>query len=60
MRFRGSIQLLAFLATIALLLPTLLLAQSTVNGAISGTATDSSGAVMPNLKVTLKSLEKGL
>ncbi len=59
MRFRGSIRLLAFLATIALLLPGRLLAQSTVNGAISGTATDSSGAVMPNLIVALKSLEKG-
>jgi len=59
MRFRGSIQLLAFLATIALLLPSLLLSQSTVNGAISGTVTDPSGAVLPDLPVTLKSVERG-
>jgi len=43
----------------ALLLPSLLLAQSTVNGAISGTVTDPSGAVLPDLTVTLKSVDRG-
>jgi len=59
MRFRGSIQLLALLATIALLLPSLLLAQSTTTGAISGTVADPSGAVLPDLTVTLKSVDRG-
>ncbi len=57
MRFRGSIRLLAFLATIALLLPGRLLAQSTTTGAISGTVADPSGAVLPDLTVTLKSVD---
>jgi hypothetical protein len=43
----------------SLLLPGMLLAQSTVNGAISGTVTDPSGAVLPDIPVKLKNLEKG-
>jgi Carboxypeptidase regulatory-like domain len=34
-------------------------AQSTTNGAISGTVTDSSGAVLPDITVNLKNVEKG-
>jgi Carboxypeptidase regulatory-like domain len=34
-------------------------AQSLTTGQISGTITDSTGAVVPNLKVVLKSLDKG-
>ena len=47
------------LAVIALLLPGVLWAQSTTTGAISGTVTDASGAVLPNVAVSLKSTEKG-
>ncbi len=43
----------------ALLLPGVLAAQSTTNGAISGTVTDATGAVLPNITVGLKSTEKG-
>jgi hypothetical protein len=44
---------------VALLLPSVLLAQSTTNGAISGTVTDPTGAVLPGITVNLKSTEKG-
>jgi hypothetical protein len=59
MRFTRFSSLCVGLVAIALLVPSVMLAQSTVNGAISGTVTDASGAVLPNLKVTLKSLERG-
>ena len=59
MRFKTSVWFLALLAAVTILLPTVLLAQSTTNGAISGTVTDPSGAVLPGLTVTLKSTEKG-
>jgi hypothetical protein len=44
---------------LALLLPGLLAAQSTTNGAINGTVTDASGAILPDIPVNLKSTEKG-
>jgi len=44
---------------LAVLFPGVLLAQSTTQGAISGTVSDPSNAVLPNLIVTLKSLDKG-
>jgi hypothetical protein len=44
---------------VALLLPSMLAAQSTTNGAISGTVSDASGAVLPDITVNLKSTEKG-
>lgn len=47
------------LAVIALLVPGVLWAQSTTTGAISGTVTDQSGAVLPDVTVNLKSTEKG-
>ncbi len=58
MRFT-SIRLLALLAVIALVVPAVIVAQSTVTGAISGVVTDQSGAVLPDINVTLKSVEKG-
>jgi hypothetical protein len=52
-------KLFVLTAVLAMVLPALLPAQSTTNGAISGTVTDATGAVIPNLKVGLKSLERG-
>ena len=59
MRFNTSTRLLVLTAVVALLLAGVLLAQSTTNGAISGTVTDPSGAVLPDITVNLKSVEKG-
>jgi|HubBroStandDraft_6_1064221.scaffolds.fasta_scaffold00069_24 hypothetical protein len=59
MRFKTSTRILALIAVVAVLLPGLLLAQSTTTGAISGTVTDPSGAVLPGITVNLKSNEKG-
>jgi hypothetical protein len=44
---------------VALLLPGMLGAQSTTNGAISGTVTDATGAILPDITVNLKNMEKG-
>ena len=44
---------------VILLLSSVLAAQSTTNGAISGTVTDATGAVLPDISVSLKSTEKG-
>jgi len=44
---------------LAALLSGVLLAQSTTNGAINGTVTDTSGAVLPGITVNLKSTDKG-
>jgi hypothetical protein len=59
MRFDTSTRLLVLIAAMALLLPSVLLGQSTTTGAISGTVTDPSGAVLPDLTVNLKSTERG-
>ena len=59
MRFNTSTKVVALIAVVALLLPGVLLAQSTTSGAISGTVSDSSGAVLPNVTVNLKNVEKG-
>jgi hypothetical protein len=59
MRFRTFCGLLTATAVIALLVPSVIVAQSTTTGAISGTVTDSTGAVLPNVSVALKSVEKG-
>jgi hypothetical protein len=59
MRFNTSTRLLVLIAVMALLLPSVLLAQSTTNGAISGTVTDPTGAVLPGIAVHLKSTERG-
>ena len=52
-------KLLALMVFFALVLPGVLAAQSTTNGAISGTVTDVTGAVLPDITVNLKSTEKG-
>jgi outer membrane receptor protein involved in Fe transport len=59
MRFTTSIRILALLAIAALLLPGLLLGQSLTEGALSGTITDPTGAVVSNVTVKLTNLGKG-
>jgi hypothetical protein len=59
MRFTTLSRLFAVLAVVALLVPGVVLAQSTVTGAVGGTVTDQSGAVLPDVPVTIKSTEKG-
>jgi hypothetical protein len=59
MRFNTSTRFLVLIAVLSLLLPSVLFAQSTTTGAISGTVTDSTGAVLPDITVTLKSTERG-
>jgi len=59
MRFTTSIRMLVVMAVIAVLLPGVLLAQSLTQGAISGTVTDKTGAVVPNITVKLNSLDRG-
>jgi hypothetical protein len=59
MRFKTSTTLVVLIAILSLLLPVALLAQSTTTGAISGTVTDASGAVLPDVTVNLKSTERG-
>jgi len=59
MRFTTLSRLFAMLAVIALLVPAVVLAQSNTQGAIAGTIVDASNAVLPNITVTLKSLDKG-
>jgi hypothetical protein len=58
MRFRTLARMLAFVAVTAFSF-SLTLAQSTTNGAINGTVFDSTGAIVPNVAVNLKSIEKG-
>ncbi len=58
MRFTST-RLLVLIAVFSLLLPGVLFAQSTTTGAISGTVTDATGAVLPDITVTLKSTERG-
>jgi len=59
MRFTTLSGLFAMLAVIALLVPSVVLAQGIVTGAVAGTITDSTGAVVSNAKVTLKSEDTG-
>ncbi|MGA7645031.1 MAG: TonB-dependent receptor, partial [Terriglobales bacterium] len=59
MRFTTSIRILALLAVVALLLPGMLVAQSTTQGALSGTITDQTGAVVANVTVKITNLAKG-
>jgi len=59
MRFTTFSRLLAALAVMALLVPGFAVAQSTTQGAINGTVTDQSGAVLPDVNVALKNLEQG-
>ncbi|MGC1256761.1 MAG: carboxypeptidase regulatory-like domain-containing protein, partial [Candidatus Acidiferrales bacterium] len=59
MRLIRAIRLVALLASIALVLPGLLKAQSVVTGGATGTVTDPSGAVIVGAQVTLKSVATG-
>ncbi|MGC2328569.1 MAG: carboxypeptidase-like regulatory domain-containing protein, partial [Candidatus Sulfotelmatobacter sp.] len=59
MRFNTSTRLIVLIAVLALVLPGVLLSQSATEGAISGTVTDASNAVLANTAVTLKNLDKG-
>src|SRR5579863_8393633 len=59
MRFNTSIKPVVLTAVLALVLPGLMWAQSATEGAISGTVTDTSNAVLANTTVTLKNLDKG-
>jgi len=59
MRFKMVHRQFALIAAAVMLLPGTLLAQSTTQGAISGTVLDQSSAVLPNLSITLKSVDKG-
>ena len=58
-RQRISTFLLVLTAAWCLVASQLLLAQSSTTGEISGTVSDPSGAVLPNVPVTLKSIDKG-
>jgi hypothetical protein len=58
-RPRISNCLLVLTAACCLLASQLLLAQSSTTGEISGTVSDPSGAVVANVPVTLKSIDKG-
>jgi len=60
MRFRYLGALIAMLfAVVLLFFATGAFAQSYTTGDIAGTATDPSGAILPNVEVTLKSVDKG-
>lgn len=59
MRFTTLSRLFAVLAVIALLVPGVVLAQSNTQGSISGTVVDASSAVLPNVSIVLKNLDKG-
>lgn len=59
MRFKTSNRLAVLLVLMAFVVPILVLGQSPTTGAISGSITDSSGAVVPGVTVNLKSVEKG-
>jgi len=59
MRFRTASMLLMFVAMVGLLVPNVVLAQSNTQGAIAGTVTDPTGAVLPGASVVIKSLDTG-
>jgi hypothetical protein len=59
MRLKQSFGLAALLAVLMLLLPGQIGAQSIVTGAVGGTVTDSSGAVIAGATVSLKSNDTG-
>jgi Carboxypeptidase regulatory-like domain len=59
MRLNISSRQFVLAAVLALVLPGVLLSQSATEGAVSGTVTDASNAVLANTAVTLKNLDKG-
>ena len=60
MRFtKASASFVLLAITVLLLVPGMLFAQSATKGAVSGTVTDASNAVVSGTAVTLRSLDKG-
>ncbi len=60
MRFtKASASFLVLAVTVLVLVPGMLFAQSATKGAVSGTVTDASNAVLANTTVTLRSVDKG-
>jgi hypothetical protein len=60
MRFtKASASFVLLTATVLLLVPGMLFAQSATKGAVSGTVTDASNAVVSGTTVTLRNLDKG-
>jgi hypothetical protein len=59
MRLRNWTKLFALLATIILIVPAFLTAQNTVTGALAGTVTDPTGAVVPGAALTLRNNATG-
>ena len=59
MRFTITSKLFMLLMVLALALTGAVWAQNFTQGAISGTVTDASGAVLPNAMVKIKNLDKG-
>ena len=59
MRFTWFAKSIVLIALLALLVPSVMLAQNVVTGGISGTVTDPSGAVVPNATLNLKSSSTG-
>jgi outer membrane receptor protein involved in Fe transport len=59
MQLTTSTRLLVLIALVALALPGVLLAQSLTQGAMSGTVSDPTGAIIPNATVKLTNLGKG-
>src|ERR1017187_7640751 len=59
MRFT-TLRLLAVFAVVALLVPSILLAQNSTTGAISGTVTDPTNAVVGSAAITLTNTETGV
>ena len=59
MRLNKYFRLGALFAALLLLLPAMLSAQSVVTGALNGTVTDPSGAVIVGATVTLSSTDTG-
>jgi len=53
MRYKQPFGLVALLAALMILVPGMVAAQSTVTGAISGTVTDSSGAVISGREASI-------
>ena len=58
MRFNTAIRQFVWAVVLALGLPGALLSQSATEGAISGTVTDASNAVLANTTVTLRNVDK--
>jgi Carboxypeptidase regulatory-like domain len=59
MKVKQMFRAITLFAAVALLLPSMLAAQSTVTGAVGGTVTDASGAIIAGATVNLKTNDTG-